>query len=106
MGHLLTNGFKVKKENISESELLRIKEKYGVPRSLFSCHTAIIENYVVEGHVPADSINRLLKEKPAVVGLGVPGMPIGSPGMEGSNPERYGVFAFDRNGQISVYARK
>jgi hypothetical protein len=106
VGHLLTNGFKVKKENVSESELIRVKEKYGVPTSLFSCHTAIIENYVIEGHVPADVIYRLLKEKPAIVGLGVPGMPIGSPGMAGPNPQRYEVIAFDRNGQKSVYARK
>ena len=67
---------------------------------------ALVQDYVIEGHVPADSIARLLKEKPPVVGLAVQGMPIGSPGMEGPNPQPYDVLAFDRQGRVSVYARK
>ena len=85
--------------------MLKIKTKYRVPESLFSCHTAVVENYIIEGHVPADLILRLLKEKPPVTGLAVPGMPGGSPGMTGP-PEPYSVFTFDRNGQTKVYARR
>ena len=65
-----------------------------------------MEGYVIEGHVPVDAINRLLKEKPPVVGLVVLGMPIGSPGMEGPNPQSYDVLSFDRQGRLSVYAQK
>ena len=85
---------------------MEIKAKHKVPDRLFSCHTALIEGYVVEGHVPADVIKRLLKEKPSVLGLGVPGMPIGSPGMEGPNPQPYEIFTFDERGRVAVYARK
>ena len=88
------------------TELLEIKAKYKVPDRLFSCHTALINGYVVEGHVPADVIKRMLKEKPSVLGLGVPGMPIGSPGMEGPNPKPYEIFTFDERGTVAVYARK
>jgi hypothetical protein len=79
-----------------------------VPRALQSCHTAVVEGYVLEGHVPADLIDRLLRERPAVVGLAVPGMPIGSPGMEapGRTSERYQVLTFDRNGRTTVYASR
>ena len=77
-----------------------------MPRSLQSCHTALVEGYVIEGHVPADLIYRLLKEKPAVIGLALPGMPEGSPGMEGANPEPYDILAFDRNGGVRLYARR
>ena len=67
-----------------------------------SCHTAKIGGYVVEGHVPAEDIHRLLKDKPKVAGIGVPGMPIGSPGMEGPNPQPYDVLSFDAAGQTKV----
>jgi hypothetical protein len=80
--------------------------KYGVPVQLRSCHTALVQGYVIEGHVPVDAIARLLKEKPPIVGLVVQGMPIGSPGMGGPNPQPYDVLAFDRQGRVSVYARK
>lgn len=83
-----------------------MKAKYGVPSALRTCHTALVEGYVIEGHVPADAITRLLKEKPPVIGLAVPGMPGGSPGMEGNRPEPYNVLAFDRQGRVSVYVRK
>ena len=63
-----------------------------MPEKLFACHTALIEGYVIEGHVPADLIDKLLKEKPQVLGLAVPGMPVGSPGMEGGKPEPYDSF--------------
>ena len=106
MGHLLASGFKVETKDLADSELDAIKIKYGVPKRLFSCHTAVVEGYVIEGHVPADIIFRLLKEKPEVAGLAVPGMPIGSPGMEGPKPERYDIFTFDRKGQVRVYAHR
>lgn len=85
-----------------------MKRRLGVPRSLQSCHTAVVDGYVVEGHVPADVIDRLLRERPAVVGLAVPGMPVGSPGMEvpGQAAERYQVMAFDRSGRTTVYAQR
>lgn len=106
MGHLQAKGFNVKTNSVTDNQLNEIKAKYGVPRSLQSCHTALVEGYVIEGHVPADLIYRLLKEKLPVIGLAVPGMPEGSPGMEGANPEPYDILAFDRNGGVRLYARR
>jgi hypothetical protein len=79
-----------------------------VPKSLESCHTGVVEGYVVEGHVPADLIDRLLKERPPIAGIAVPGMPIGSPGMEspGRPADRYQVLAFDRTGKTTVFASR
>lgn len=92
-------------KDVDGKDLNQVKEKYGVPDKLSACHTATIEGYVIEGHVPADVIQRLLREKPAIKGLAVPGMPIGSPGMEGSNPEPYEVLAFEKSGKTWTYAR-
>lgn len=83
-----------------------IKIKYGVPLKLRACHTALIQTYVIEGHVPVDAITRLLKERPTIIGLAVMGMPIGSPGMPGPNSQPYDVLAFDQQGRVSVFARK
>jgi hypothetical protein len=66
----------------------------------------VIDGYVIEGHVPADVIDKLVKDKPAVLGLAVPGMPAGSPGMEGGKPEPYSVLAFDKDGKTTVYAKR
>ena len=88
------------------SKLVDVKDKYKVPEQLRACHTAIIDGYVIEGHVPADLIYKLLKEKPAVLGLAVAGMPIGSPGMEGGKPEPYTVYTFDKDGKTTVYAKR
>jgi hypothetical protein len=76
-----------------------------VPESLTACHTALVDGYVVEGHVPATTIQRLLKERPAIAGIAVPGMPPGSPGMDiaGEPAQRYDVIAFDRDGKTRVY---
>jgi hypothetical protein len=104
--HLRANGFNVQTRDIFGKSFNELKEKYGVPERLYSCHTGIVNGYVIEGHVPADVIKRLLKEKPAVVGLAVPGMPVGSPGMEGPNPESYEILTFAKDGRISVYARR
>ena len=86
--------------NISE-----IKNRYSVPVKLQSCHTAIVDGYVLEGHVPKTEVIRLLQERPEVIGLSVPGMPIGSPGMEmpGRKAEPYEVLSFDKQGVIQVY---
>jgi hypothetical protein len=76
-----------------------------VPEPLSSCHTAVVEGYTIEGHVPADVIRKLLKERPPVVGLAVPGMPMGSPGMEqGGQSDPYEVYTFDRSGPKGIYA--
>ncbi len=90
-------------------DLTPIKARYGVARELQGCHTATVDGlYVIEGHVPADLIARLLDEKPDIVGLSVPGMPVGSPGMEvpGREPEPYDVLSFDKDGTIQVYASR
>jgi len=106
VGHLQANRFNVKTNSVNDRQLNEIKAKYGVPRSLESCHTALVEGYVIEGHVPADLIYRLLKEKPSVIGLAVPGMPDASPGMDGPSLEPYDVLVFDRNGAVRLYARR
>ena len=106
MSHLEKNGFKVEKKVVFGKAFTDLKRKYGVPEKLSACHTALIEGYVIEGHVPADLIYKLLKEKPQVVGLAVPGMPVGSPGMEGGKPEPYEVLTFDKNGNTIVYAKR
>ena len=105
MGHLQTSGFTVKPTDISLARLKAIKDDYGIPQRLRSCHTGIVGNYLIEGHVPGDVIARLLREKPSIAGLAVPGMPIGSPGMEGPNPQPYDVFSFDRDGRVQIYDR-
>ena len=106
MGHLRASGFEVRVENVGD--LAPVRRRFQVPDALESCHTAVVESYVVEGHVPADLIQRLLRERPAVLGLAVPGMPAGAPGMEapGRAPERYDVLAFDRSGRTTVFARR
>ena len=85
-------------------DLNQIKTNLGVPAALAGCHTALIGGYIIEGHVPAEDIARLLKQKPKIAGLAVPGMPAGSPGMEGSPPVHYQVIAFQRSGKTSVFA--
>jgi hypothetical protein len=106
VGHLRQHGFSVKSENTTE--LQAIKAKHGIPADLRACHTAIVDGYVVEGHVPADLIVRLLRERPRVIGLAVPGMPAGSPGMESddSRRERYRVFVFETDGDRRVFATR
>ena len=101
MDHLRGNGFDV--EAIDTNELGAIKAEHGVSQELASCHTALIEGYVIEGHVPASAIEQLLEERPDVVGLTVPGMPVGPPGMEGANPVPWDVLTFDAEGNTAVY---
>lgn len=102
--HLRANGFSVREVGVSD--LQERKRAAGVPESLGSCHTALVDGYVVEGHVPASDVRRLLSERPALAGIAVPGMPLGSPGMEGPYPaERYEVIGFDGDGQSLIFSR-
>ena len=100
--HLRQAGFAV--NVVNTDDLPAIKTRLGVPADLASCHTAEVNGYVIEGHVPADAITRLLREAPAAKGLAVPGMPIGSPGMEGGAPETYEVVLFGGEAR-KVFAR-
>lgn len=105
--YLRSNGFPVTVED--RTDLAPIKRQYGVPRALEACHTAVVGGYVVEGHVPADLIDRLLRERPSIIGIAVPGMPEGSPGMgtvPGQTPEPYKVLTFDQNGRTTVLANR
>ncbi len=101
--HLRTSGFPVTTHDVTGLD--SIKTELGVPGALHSCHTALVSGYVIEGHVPAADINRLLREKPKIAGLAVPGMPAGSPGMEGGHKDAYEVMAFDASGTAKVFAR-
>jgi hypothetical protein len=106
VGHLLDNGFEVNAIDVSDAELTDVKARYGIGAELAGCHTALVDGYVLEGHVPADDIRRLLEERPEIVGLAVQGMPIGSPGMEvpGRHPEHYDVLTFDQQGNTTIYS--
>ena len=102
--HIRSNGFKPTVHDMPD--VSAIKRKLGVPTTLESCHTAVVGGYAIEGHVPADVVRTMLKEKPKILGLAVPGMPMGSPGMEGSRKDPYNVIAFQRNGQTTVFAKR
>ena len=101
--HLVKNGFKVTPKPVDDMK--KIKAEYNVPEQLGSCHTAIVDGYIVEGHVPADDVIKMLKDKPEIVGLTAPGMPQKSPGMqpEGLEPKGYDVLSFDKEGKTEVY---
>jgi hypothetical protein len=100
--HLQSQGFQI--EDVPTNDIEAIKQKYNVPDNLASCHTAIINEYVVEGHVPAQDIKRLLEEQPKVIGLTVPQMPVGTPGMEiGNQKDPFSVLAFDHKGAVEVF---
>lgn len=101
--HLKNSGFKV--NTVSMFNMKKIKLQEGVPQQLASCHTAMVGNYVIEGHVPANDIKRLLVEMPAIDGLSVPGMPMGSPGMEGSIKDSYNVLTFTKGEDSTVFGR-
>ncbi|MDX9885721.1 DUF411 domain-containing protein [Thauera sp.] len=101
--HMREHGFKVKE--VATAEMGQVKGEAGVPQALGSCHTARVGGYVVEGHVPATDVRRMLTEKPAIAGISAPGMPMGSPGMEGPYPaDRYDVVSFDAQGRTAVFA--
>lgn len=103
--HLEQNGFAVSGENMFGGALVRYKLERGVPQKMISCHTAEIDRYVIEGHVPAAEIKQLLEERPDAVGLTVPGMPLGSPGMAfGDTQEAYDVFLIKKDGGTEIFA--
>lgn len=103
MDHLRANGFRVKPENVTDTSLYRAR--YGIPEALASCHTAVVGDYALEGHVPAREIRRLLAERPSARGLAVPGMPNGAPGMNDPRPaDPYDVLLVLADGRASVYA--
>jgi hypothetical protein len=99
-----TSGFDVSVKDTTDMAV--IKTRYKVGRKLVSCHTALVGGYVVEGHAPADVIRKLLAEKPKVLGIAVPGMPVGSPGMEGGTKQAYDVLTFDAAGKTTVFAKR
>ena len=102
VAHLEEHGFTVKATDVPN--INRVKEIAGVPERVTSCHTAIVDGYVIEGHVPAEDVKRLLADRPAITGIAVPGMPVGSPGMEGPNPQPYDVIAFDEDGALTRFS--
>lgn len=101
--HLRKHGFKVVTHDTRD--MPTVKTNFGVKTDLQSCHTAMVGGYVIEGHVPAADIQKLLKERPKVAGLAVPGMPMGSPGMEGPTSQKYDVIAFQKSGATKIFAR-
>jgi hypothetical protein len=104
--HMKKAGFEVTVTDMPQQSLDNVKAKNKVPSAVHSCHTATVQGYAIEGHVPAAEVKRLLKEKPKVAGIGVPGMPLGSPGMEspGMTPRPYDVLSFDAEGKTKVFA--
>ena len=103
VSHLQDNGFTVRTTDVPD--VGQVKAARGVPEQVMSCHTALVDGYVIEGHVPAEDIERLLKERPDIAGISVPGMPVGAPGMEGPNPQEFAVISFDDDGKFAVFSR-
>jgi hypothetical protein len=100
--HLIKHGYRVDAKD--SPDMTEIKRSLGVPEGLTACHTAVVNGYLIEGHVPAADIARLLKAKPKVAGLAVPGMPMGSPGMEGPRTQHYHLLSFDKAGKTRIFA--
>jgi hypothetical protein len=100
--HLRAAGFKVTATDVPD--VAAIRAKYNVPSNVAGCHTAIVDSYIVEGHVPAEDVKLLLAKRPAVAGIAAPGMPLGSPGMESPNAKPYDVVSFDKQGKTAVFA--
>lgn len=98
------NDYLVQVEDVQD--LVAVKRRYQVPTELQSCHTAIVDGYIIEGHVPVEDVERLLSERPDITGLAVPGMPPGSPGMESPyiDPQPFDVLAFDSEGNFEVFS--
>jgi hypothetical protein len=100
--HMREAGYTVDARDVRD--LMTVKRDAGVPVQMSSCHTSLVDGYVVEGHVPAEQIARLLAERPEIVGIAAPGMPMGSPGMEGPTAQPYQIYSFDANGNADVFA--
>jgi hypothetical protein len=101
--HMKANGFQVIVHDVPSTASYR--RKYGIPDRLQSCHTAIVNGYTIEGHVPGADVKRLIQEKPKARGIAVPGMPMGSPGMEGARTDAYSVILIGNAGEETVYQR-
>jgi hypothetical protein len=101
VSHLKDAGFTV--ETTDVRNINSVKMEHGVPPRAGSCHTAVVDGYVVEGHVPAEDIKRMLTERPDIAGISVPGMPVGSPGMEGPNAREFSVISFSEDGELALY---
>ncbi len=99
--YLKQNGFRP--EIVDMDDVSAIKRLAQVPDDLVSCHTAVVERYVVEGHVPVEAIRKMLSERPKIIGIAVPGMPAGAPGMPGQDPEHFDVIAFAREGKQRLF---
>jgi hypothetical protein len=105
--HVQSAGFTVDAHDVGDDMLAQIKDNAGIPQALRSCHVAVSGAYAFEGHVPADLVKKVLDEKPELIGLAVPGMPVGSPGMEmGGRTDRYDVVAFAKDGKRWTYASR
>lgn len=102
--HIQASGFVATVRDTAD--MTTVKASMGVPKALESCHTARVGSYVIEGHVPADVMVKLLQTKPLALGLAVPGMPMGSPGMEGGKPDKYDIMLFDKTGKSRVFASR
>lgn len=100
--HMRAAGFEVTTKNVEDMQ--SVKQQLGMPETLQSCHTALVGGYLIEGHVPAEDVKRLIAEKRAVKGLAVPGMPSGSPGMEDGYKDPYSVLSFDGAGKTEVFS--
>lgn len=107
ISHLQANGFEVRAHDVSDYAKRDQRQRLGLADRFGSCHTALVKGYVLEGHVPAREIHRLLKEKPRALGLAVPGMPVGSPGMDGpaygGRKDAYAVLLVQRDGSFTAY---
>lgn len=104
--HMKANGFDVKAFDVDDID--KVKLERGVPTAAASCHTGIVNGYIVEGHVPADAVLKMLKEKPDIRGIAVPGMPVGSPGMEVASGQKqaYAIVSIDKAGKTKIYERR
>jgi hypothetical protein len=102
--YLKSAGFPVEVHDVDD--VSEFADASGVPSALRSCHTAVVQGYVIEGHVPADLMQKLLTEKPRLAGLSVPGMVVGSPGMDGSPAQHYDVVSWSKDGKTAVYAKR
>lgn len=107
IAHMRSNGFDLEGKDISNSDRTRMRATFGIKPEAGSCHTALIDGYLVEGHVPAEDVKRLLKERPDALGLSVPGMPAGSPGMEmdDGSSEHFEVLLMKKDGSTEVFSR-
>ncbi len=107
VSYMKARGYKVESVDVADADLQSIKEQYGVPEDLYACHTTIVNGgeYFIEGLVPEEAIARLLEEQPEILGIGLPGMPQGSPGMPGSKSEPFNIMMLDKLNNLELYER-